>query len=260
MEFNISLDDLNEIIETRLRQQTAFTPEVVEQLAQEFDIPKALHDIVGNILILGAAQWAYEMRRAARDFKQIRKDLTGLEKVAVEIARALENLSAETRDVLVEAGFGRTRGGCHYPYISVHDSLPVMEYEPSSGQDSSQISLTEIASILSSLSKCVADAQPTARAGRKGKIDDESMYDLLHSCFHVWESILGRKFSLDWASNGEPITDAAVFCVRVARLVDPALSLQKIATASRKTREKGMKISDLEKTPEVLEHYRKQFE
>jgi hypothetical protein len=84
-----------------------------------------------------------------------------------------------------------------------------------------------------------------------GRPDQQGLWDLLHMGFQVWASVLGRPFKLDWASDGEPITDAARFCVRIARAVDPSLTLQQIATVSRKVREKSKSIRDLKELPEA---------
>jgi hypothetical protein len=237
-----------------------FTSEIVDQLSEEFGIPIAMRDLVGQILEVGARQWSAETQFSALGFEKIRKELRSLEKAAKAIVSVLENLSADTQQIMVDAGDGRTLGGFPLPRVSMHDSAPVLEYAASSDRESRCISLAEARSIFAALGQCAVDARPMARATHKGRPEQEALFDLLHVGFHVWASLLCRAFKLDWASDGEPITDAAMFSVRIARVVDSAATLQQIATAARKVREKGMPIRDLEEKAKVVEHYRKQYE
>ncbi len=241
-------------------QRSVFTPEIVNQIGDDFDIPVEKRNEVGQLLEVGALQWARETRRAALDFEQIRKELRSLEKAAKAILTAVETLSADTQEMMIEAGIGRTLGGVPLPRLSGQETAPVLEYAATHTDEGQCISLSEARLILAALGQCASDAQPMARASRKGRPEQEGLFDLLHFGFHVWASVLGRAFKLDWAPDGHPITDAASFSVRITHVVAPSLPLQQIATAARKVREKAMSIRNLEKMPEVMEHYRKQFE
>lgn len=237
-----------------------FTSEIIDLIGEEFNIPVTHRDAVGQLLEGGALQWARETRRSALGFEKVRKELGSLEKAAKAIASALDNLSADTQLVLVDSGDGRTLGGFPLPRVSLHESSLALEYAAAPDHGSRCITLTEAKSILAALGQCAIDARPMARASRQGRPEQEALFDFLTFGYQVWATVLGRAFRLDWASDGEPITDAARFSVRIARIVEPAATLQQIATAARKVREKGMSFMDLEELPEVMEHYRKQFE
>lgn len=119
--------------------------------------------------------------------------------------------------------------------------------------------LAELAVKLPALAETTKAAQHVIGKGRAGRPEDEAMHYLLHSAFQVRTAILRRPFKLDWAGEPESITDASRFCVRIAHVVDSKLPLGRIANASRSVRQKSMAVSGLGVTPEIMEHYCKQF-
>lgn len=240
--------------------RAVFTHEVIDRIGTEFGIPDEQRDEIGLILEVGANAFFFETQRSSRDFKRTRKELLGLESAVRTIEKALQNLSADTKDVLLQAGIARRLNGFHFPRISEQDAVPVLNYTLTGDQEARRITLAEIEAILLALGQCAFEAKPLAKASRVGRPEHEALYDFLIFAFQVWESVLQRAFKLDWASDGEPITDAARFSVRVSHIVEPSLTLQQIATASRKVREKVMSFRSLEEVPQVIEHYRKQFE
>ncbi len=240
--------------------RTVFTPEIMDQIGLDFGILAEVRDVVALVLEFGGREYASEAQRAALDFERIQKELRALDKAAKSIACALQNISSQTQSILHEAGVGRSLKGLDLPRVSGLRDAPLLYYSASPDQEALCIPLSDVQALLAALGQCAIDARPAARASRNGRPDQQGLWDLLNAGFQVWASVLGRPFKLDWASNGDPITDAAQFSVRIARVVEPSLTLQQIATASRKVREKGMSFSNLEEVPQVAEHYRKQFE
>lgn len=241
-------------------QREAFTNAVIEQIGAEFSIPTELKDQVGLFLEVGANAFFFETRRAGLDFDRARQELRSLERSVRATEKALQNLSADTKDVLAQAGIARGLNGFHIPRVSEHEGVQVLNYTVAGDQETRRITLSEIEAILAALGQCAVDAKPLARASRMGRPEHEALYDLFIFAFLVWDTLLQRAFKLDWATNGDPITDAARFSVRIAHVVEPSLTLQQIATSARKVREKSMSFRNLEEVPEVVEHYRKQFE
>ena len=240
--------------------RSVFTPEIMDQIGADFDLPAEVRDGVALLLEFGAREYASETERAALGFERVRKELRALEQAANAITRALEYLSPDTQRILQEAGVGRTLIGSDLPRVSMLADSPTLHVSASPDQAPLNIPLADIRSILTALGQCAVDAQPVAKASRKGRPDQQGLWDLLHMGFQVWASVLGRPFKLDWASDGEPITNAARFSVRIAQAVDASLTLPQIATASRKVREMSFQISNLSEFPDAVEHYRKRFE
>jgi hypothetical protein len=250
----------NQIKAARSAPRTLFTPEIMDQIGVDYCIPVEMRDEIGLALEFGAREYAFETQRAALDFEGIRKDLRALDKAAKSMLSALETISPDTQRILHEAGVGRTLKELDLPRVSALDGEALLHFAASPDQPPQCISLDDVRSILAALDQCATDARPAATASRKGRPDQQGLWDLLHTGFQVWASGLGRPFKLDWASNGDPITDAARFSVRISHVVDPSLTLRQIATASRKVREMSFKLSDLSEFPDAVEHYRKRFE
>ncbi len=241
-------------------QREAFTNAVIEQIGAEFSIPTELHDQIGLFLEVGANAFYFEARRAGLDFDRARQELRSLERSARATESALQNLFADTQDVLAQAGIARGLNGFHVPRVSQHEGVQVLNYAVAGDEETRQISLSEVEAILAALGNCAVDAKPLARASRMGRPEHEALYDLFIFAHLVWDTLLHRAFKLDWATNGDPITDAARFSVRIAHIVEPSLTLKQIATSARKVREKSISFRNLEEVPKVIEHYRKQFE
>ncbi len=243
-----------------LDETIVFTPEKVKQIGQDFNIPEDALGWVGEFLEVGAYQWSRETTRSALDFKKIQKELKDLGTASAELAKALENLSPETCKILVETGLARELGGFPLPRVSSQETSTMLNYSPPSSQEFAQVTLPDIQNMASALGECAVGSLRAAKKSPKGRPDDGGLFDFLHIGFHIWESILGREFKLDWHTDHKPITDAAQFCVRIVHCVQPDTPANKIANKAREAREKGMKISNLEELPQVIEHYRKLFE
>ena len=240
--------------------RTVFTPEIMDQIGAEFGIAAEVRDVIGQVLEFGAREYASEAEWAALEFERIRKDLHALERAAKSLLDAFANVSPQTQWVLHEVGVARRLNGFDLPHVSALDGDALLHYAAPADQPPLCISLADVRSILAALGQCASDARPAAKASRKGRPVQQGLWDLLHAGFHIWSSGLGRPFKLDWASDGEPITDAARFCVRIAHVVDPSLALGQIKTVSRKVREEAMVIRNLSEMPKGAEHYRKRFE
>jgi hypothetical protein len=261
----IAEDELRKFVELYRHEclnlpRTVFTPDVMASIAREFSFSSDEVDAAGQILEAGAQQWAIETERAKLDFEAIRKELRSLERAAKVAGDILGRLSGVTTGILIESSAGRGLSKLVVPAITLDGSAPALTYADPLNDKNRCVSLKEIEAILVALSRCAVDAGPTAGSNKKGRPADEALFDLLHFGFHAWKSVLGREFTLDWASDAEPITLAARFCVRIARVVNPTAPAQKIVTAARKVQEKSLSFSNLEDIPKVEAHYRKWIE
>ena len=81
----------------------------------------------------------------------------------------------------------------------------------------------------------------------------------MQMCFMIWTNIVQREFTLGW-HNQQPDSDAARFCVDVAAIVDPKFVQSRIISASRKVRETGLNISNLEELLAQAEEFRKRLD
>lgn len=246
------------LIGTSQTERAIFTCDVIDKIAEEFDISQANRDQMGLILEVGAHAFATEAQLLALDFKRIKQDLRALEKAAHTLASALDTLAPDTLELLGRSGFAQRLRDMPLPRITLSGTSHELEFLSPTTEIARSVSLSETSALAAALSQSAAFAHDRVSEYRKGRPENTALDDLLGFVFQIWESLLGRAFKLDWASNGEPITDAARFSVRIVRVVAPSTTLQQIATASRKVREKGQSFSNLEEVPQVVEHYRKQ--
>ena len=241
-------------------ERSVFTPEIMDKIGEEFAILAPHRNEVGMLLEIGANAYSREAGLEALDFDRVRKDLRSLEKAAKSLTTIMDNLTPDALEILVRVGFVQELKDMPLPRITQSETSPVLDYADRATDLSRRIPLSEARTIATALSQCAEYAHEKVIESRKGRPENGALVDLLNFGYQVWASVLGRAFTLDWASDGEPITHAAMFSVRIVRFVDPAATLQQIATAARKVREKGMSFSNLEEIPQVVEHYRKQFE
>lgn len=263
---DIMQDDTAAALKTRwlgasLHEPPPLSPDMIARLSVEFDLPADTAPVVGVVLNAAARSFRAESRRAQLDLARCRKDLAKIEKAAQQLLSAIDAASLDAWSVVADAQLARSLDLDNVEATMFQIAAQVMQGRvpvPSATDD--QTNLSKLRADLADLAEKARAAQVFAGAGKPGRPQDDAAFDLLHGVFHVWSSILARDFRLDWTDDGAPITEAARFCVAIARAIDPEISTSRIITAARKAREKGIQIRSLEELPEVMGEYRKRFE
>ncbi|WP_424973208.1 hypothetical protein [Dinoroseobacter sp. S76] len=232
-----------------------FSQAVSGPIEREFEIPSVISSAVFLNLAFGALHYWKQRIQDRASNKAVRKKFDRLNRKASELADMLSTMTGEAWEAIDGVQLAYETAPALYPDWRAANSSDPVDAPPRLTQDD----VADLAAKLSALAETTEAATRMVGKGQVGRPEDDAMLHLLHVAFQVWTTILGRPFKLDWTGASEPITDAAQFCVRIARVVDPSISLGRIANASRSVREKSMTVSDLGLTPEIMDHYRKQF-
>lgn len=241
-----------------------FDLDTIQGLRNEHAIPEELLVTIAMVFEVAAVSYWQEANRAKTDNKARRKELQDLEKTTTKLVAVLDGLSPDTLRMLKEA-----RIACGFQHHSAQDvvsSVVQSMMEPQSSdtkKPNNEVSDAGTFDHLREDLQTIADearkTQKWAGAGKGGSKNDDSAQELMQACFLVWTEIIGRQFKLAWYKNG-PDSDAARFCCGVAKIVDPEFSPSRIITASRKVRELGIGIKDLEKLSEKADSFSKRIE
>lgn len=253
-----------------LTKRTVFTDEVAEQLAKKFDIPSGIMPTVQIVFEPAAHQFKEQSARANRTSKTTRSELNRLRKDVEKLNTTLGSLSSEAWAVLSDTGDWQSYAGVQGPRISREDDtsgvalpfrLHLGDHESGSPR---AIDISHLLNCLSALDDCVSSGIKAAGEGQTGRPEDDATFFLLVSAYQVWTSLLMRDFRLDWHSDGEPLTDAAMFCVWVCGAVenglDTKIARSRIITAARKAQEELRPIKGLEEAKAFATDYSKQVE
>lgn len=162
--------------------------------------------------------------RAALEYlqKHARALLKGLEELDDKSWNLLLGSEIEASYRLMDEGTVTTRLG--YDMVSERHEDGSVSYDMLSADDF--IGAAEFIEVY------ITDGLEHLPAGQKGKRPLLSLGGWLNHMKPLWCELSGRAFTLD-VHEGEPISDAAVFCKRAIEVVDPAVTSANLITAIR---------------------------
>jgi len=248
----------------RITEFRYFDPETVNCLEQDFAIePGGLHPAQETLELMARVFWQEEPRRKA-DYAARRKELTRIEVTARKLHAAIADSSDATWQILSDSALGRTLGQHTYPRIVTATSGNdpegglTLEFEASSGEVT-RLPLEQVKETITALATCASNAKTAARAGKSGPVEDDGIRALMLGAALTWGVFLKRDFRLDWQAN-EPVTEAARFCQRVARVAAPEIEASRIVTGARFVRETPLPETDLGKLFRIAAKLSKRLE
>lgn len=241
-----------------------FSTEVFEPIASEFGIPKESANVARYLLNFAAQCSKVETKFHQTNMPIARKQLLKIKKLNEAYLEQLNQLLPETRAVLERTIVGTKLAP---NFENSGDSLVLRNQGSESADNSTESDLAEVESINQLLASTTEQIEHfdsfitlainVARGNKSGRPTDETLDDLLGTAFQVYVNFAGKPFTLDWHSDGEPLSDAAKFVVAIVKKFKPNTSLSHIATASRRIREKHIKVSSLHELPEFIANYNK---
>jgi hypothetical protein len=241
-----------------------FDQDHIGKLAKDHGIREEFTMLALLLLEMAALAYWKEAERAARDYSTHRKELDRLEKAAAKLASVLEELDPETLGIMHEAHVARRFKD--HAIGDVVGAAVQSVFLPEAATDRSQQDRPNEPRQLESLRDALASVIDQAQAGKRwagegksGRPSDDSATDLMQMCLMIWTNLVGGEFTVAWYKN-QPDSAAARFCMDVATIVDPKLSASRIVSATRKVRETGLDISDLEKLTAEAEEFRKRLD
>lgn len=240
-----------------LNEKSIFTDEKMQEIAKEFRIPPERVSEIQPVLKGAAFRWRSETKLAQTNFPKARRKIKAIAKATDVLLKLLDEQSEDAKKMYDLASLVHS--------LVKSNLLDTEKVDPAGGRrdaviESATAQVPNIEALvveLTALSTLSQSALGLAGSGRTGRPNDDAADDLMRGVYQVWTAMLVRDFTLDWAPDGKPITDAARFCVAVWQCVDPSTGLNKIANAASKQQKIGLPINDLEKLPEILDHYSK---
>lgn len=217
-------------------EKHTYTPEAFSGLCEEFQIPPELRDEVLRRLEDSAAVWRrYHRSEEPRPLAHhVRQELQKLAKHAASLAASYHALTDEARRALTmrqehHAMHGAlealTAASPPYPYLHIPsaDRDPVViEAEPS-----------DIARLVEGLGMIAEEASGRVSPQKAGTRRSEALRLWISNVQLIWTDLLGRPFTRDFLSNGEPVSEAARFCIAAFAPIDPKTPKTRVDNAMR---------------------------
>lgn len=216
-----------------------FDDDVMAGLSGSFNIPASKIVEVKVILEMACrAYWTQTLRPELRS-KEVRDELATLSKAANDLSERIAQLSPKTREMLLEAGRRQRLDTPSTPRLSEEkEQNPTaprisLHLHRQSGEGGAVLDFAEWVDGIDALRICADGAAVLAGAGKPGPAPDHAAFFLINVTFGAWTKTLRREFSVDWADNGDWLTEASRFCMEVALTVDPDIKRSRIRTAAR---------------------------
>ena len=226
--------------------QVTYRPADLEELVNDFAIPDVHRDGLGPFLEDLAAIWRWMQPSASASGTRAKSAaaLQRVAKLAGQLGTALADLppsaqgalrlayaSTDSAMVLTMGGDAAVSYGAAFKVPQTDGSQQIVELE----QDDIQDMIAHIAA----MALQAADL-PSGQAGTKR---DHGLKLWVANVETYWTQTLGRNFSRDVTSTGEPISEAARFCVAAFASVSaetlPSRVLQEMKLCIKATREKS---------------------
>jgi hypothetical protein len=125
-----------------------------------------------------------------------------------------ELMSDASRNVVPNAWVGRVGFDPVHPSLTSGFSEPsvTIQKDVASGEQDKSVTIAELLDALSVLSE-VASVATQAYRNKQGRQPDHALENWIRNTSFIWLSSEKRQFTQDSHSGGEPVSDAARFCV-----------------------------------------------
>lgn len=202
-----------------------YTADALDELAATFRIPVEHRAEMTKHLEDAAAIWRWNIGRQTKRQRP------------TQTARALSRIEAQARKLsqtvlaLPDEAFGRldaaiANGQSEAVAAMIKEqpisSMPALA-SPETDSDNlgMLLDLSDILQIIGALQKLAKEAAQMP-SGSSGAKRDYALRMWIINIEMFWISTLGRVFSRDATSSGEPLSEAAQFCVAAFKIVNPA--------------------------------------
>ena len=216
-------------------QETYFEADLNE-LFNTFDIKTELQSEVRRSLEHAAAIWRWHGGGAEKRPTPARSRAT-LKKVSKAAAKLHEALQSLTHPAHTALNMELAQVAmAAIPDSRARTKMPGFETINDDGTTNLNIlELNEITELMAALSDMASRAEAASKAGR-GTKHDRALGIWMVNIEKLWTETLGRSFTRDATPEGDPISEAAQFCVYSFGKVSPQTSQVTVINAMRKTK------------------------
>jgi hypothetical protein len=166
---------------------------------------------------------------------QQRKELIAVHKAAVKLSEAMQSLSWQP-EIAIARQLENDSTSAFFAGSSVANRettlLRIANDDGTEGHVT--IEPEDLKILIPALGHAALDAASKLNKSRPGKQKAHGMHLWIANIAKVWAEVTDQPFTRDVASDGEPITNAARFCVGAFQLVDPELDRSVVLTAMKK--------------------------
>ena len=205
-------------------QRQTYTQEAFSALCETFGIPADVHDELRQSLEDCAAIWrrfrlAEEPRPPAH---HVRQELKTLAKQAAKLTASYDALSDDARRALTMMQEQHAMRGVPQALTMASPPYPYLHMPSGASFNEALLAeLSDIARLVEGLRAVAEDASDWVTPQKAGTRRSEALRMWMANAHLIWTRLLGRPFTRDSLSNGEPISEAARFCVAAFAPVDP---------------------------------------
>jgi hypothetical protein len=165
---------------------------------------------------------------------EVTKELKSVTKHAGRLIAALEALNYRSRQAINnQAMLDIQNASSTEETGSDHSSLAVSIYLPEQEDCFMEMDLKTLLPVLRGLEKASVAGVGKARKSRPGQNPAFGLSLWMTNIENLWVEISQQPFRRDVTNDGEPITNAARFCVAAFRFVDPDMPSSRVLNAMR---------------------------
>lgn len=209
-----------------------FSDEFLDQLLRDYQIDEQLKDNLHERLERIAKEWYLQQNSPEEKVSpsDVRKALDGLSRDAHALKKRMESANDAVWSSIIGASsyyrFSSEDLGFEYatPHFPEHGEIGVPAVTVATSGAHKPLDTIEVASIISALGQLAffAEVAPEVNPPKNMKAQNiRPLREWMFGMHNVWLGIIQRKFTRDVASDGEPITEAARFCVDIYKVLDP---------------------------------------
>jgi hypothetical protein len=167
---------------------------------------------------------------------EVTKELKAINKHAGRLASALEALNGRSRMAINTRAMRDSQNAARgYGAAPAIPSLALEQFNPDGRDGFLEMDVKTLLPLLRGLEQASVDAVDPERKSRPGQIPPLGLRQWLNNVSSLWNEISAQPFSRDVASDGEPITSAARFCVAAFQFVDPDMPRSRILNEMKET-------------------------
>jgi hypothetical protein len=217
----------------------------LQKLIRDFDIPELHRDGLGPLLEDMAAIWRWHQSPVSERIRPTKMSaaLQKIAKLADQLEKALQDLPSPAKAAL-DVAYSEAEIAAH---LALNDDQPPPKGVAFNAPQADgtplivQLETEEIRDVIAHVAVMATQAAdlPSAKAGTKR---DKGLRMWMANVEIFWTETLGRSFSRDVTSTGEPISAAARFCVAAFAFVSPhtppSRVLQEMKLCIKATRKK----------------------
>jgi len=221
-----------------------YSDEVYASLCEDFNIPHQIRVDFREQLEDVAAIWRWKQSRA-EIIRRPSEDVKALASVLKHVQKLSLALDALSPDALIALERINSRFETQAILSDATHSDAGHEFHRYTNHDGVEVILTDTAEDLiravSVLEHITVEAKESIRLTRAGSRSDYALSLWLTNIADMWTNQLGRPFTRDATTDGEPLTHAAQFCITTFTYISPSTSSTKIINGMKKHISKSRK-------------------